>query len=101
MLEEWPSAKLGSEFIDPLVEALPGLAEHGCSYKEAGGFLRRLREDEGTWMGHIMEHCALEIQNVGGSEVSFGRTRSTGEPAQYNMVYAYRQHVEPHSRLRP
>ncbi len=91
VLEQWPSVKLGAEFIDTLVEALPGLKEHGCSYREPGGFLRRLREDEGTWMGHIMEHCALEIQCVAGSDVSFGRTRSTGEPGQYNMVYAYRQ----------
>jgi cyanophycin synthetase len=91
VLEQWPSAKLGADFIDPLVEALPGLQEHGCSYRETGGFLRRLREDEGTWMGHIMEHCALEIQCVAGSDVTFGRTRSTGEPRQYNMVYAYRQ----------
>jgi cyanophycin synthetase len=91
VLEEWPSARLGAPFIDGLVEALPGLAEHGCSYSESGGFLRRLREDEGTWMGHIMEHVALEIQCMAGSDVSFGRTRSTGEPGQYNMVYAYRQ----------
>ena len=69
VLEEWPSVKLGPKFIDGLVEALPGLGEHGCSYKETGGFLRRLREDEGTWMGHIMEHCALEIQCVAGSRV--------------------------------
>ncbi len=91
VLEEWPSVKLGAGFVDALVEALPGLEEHGCSYREPGGFLRRLREDEGTWMGHIMEHCALEIQCVAGSDVTFGRTRSTGEPGQYNMVYAYRQ----------
>ena len=91
ILEEWPSARLGDAFINPLIEALPGLAEHGCSYREAGGFVRRLREDEGTWMGHIMEHVALEIQCMAGSEVTFGRTRSNGEPGQYNMVYAYRQ----------
>jgi cyanophycin synthetase len=91
VLEEWPSARLGDAFINPLIEALPGLAEHGCSYREPGGFVRRLREDEGTWMGHIMEHVALEIQCMAGSEVTFGRTRSTGEPGQYNMVYAYRQ----------
>lgn len=91
ILEEWPSVSLGAEFIDGLVQALPGLSAHGCSYREPGGFLRRLREDEGTWLGHVMEHCALEIQCVAGSEVTFGRTRSTGEPGQYNMVYAYRQ----------
>ncbi len=91
VLEDWPSVKLGPTFIDALVEALPGFSDHGCSYNEPGGFLRRLSEDEGTWMGHIMEHCALEIQCVAGSKVTFGRTRSTGEPGQYNMVYAYRQ----------
>ncbi|WP_120634250.1 cyanophycin synthetase [Ruegeria sp. EL01] len=91
LLEDWPSAKIGGEFIDGLITALPGLSEHGCSYREPGGFIRRLREDEGTWLGHVMEHCALEIQGVAGTDVTFGRTRSTGEPGQYNMVYQYRQ----------
>ena len=91
VLEDWPSAKIGQSFVDALVEALPGLAEHGCSYREPGGFIRRLREDEGTWLGHVMEHCALEIQGVAGTDVTFGRTRSTGEPGHYNMVYAYKQ----------
>lgn len=91
ILEHWPSAKIGDEFINTLITALPGLQEHGCSYREPGGFIRRLREDEGTWLGHVMEHCALEIQGVAGTDVSFGRTRSTGAPGQYNMVYAYRQ----------
>ncbi|WP_027245710.1 cyanophycin synthetase [Leisingera daeponensis] len=91
VLEEWPSAKIGSGFIDALIEALPGLKEHGCSYREPGGFIRRLREDDGTWLGHVLEHCAIEVQNVAGSDVTFGRTRSTGEPGQYNMVYEYRQ----------
>ena len=91
VLEDWPSAKIGTEFVDALIEALPGLAEHGCSYREPGGFIRRLREDEGTWLGHVLEHCAIEVQNVAGTDVTFGRTRGTGEPGQYNMVYAYRQ----------
>ncbi len=91
VLEGWPSAKLGTGFIDALVQALPGLAEHGCSYREPGGFIRRLHEDEGTWLGHILEHCSLEIQGVAGTDVTFGRTRGTGEVGHYNMVYAYRQ----------
>ena len=91
VLLDWPSVKCGKEFTDGLQNALPSLAEHGCSYREPGGFLRRLTEDDGTWMGHIMEHVALEIQNIAGSGVSFGRTRSTGEPGMYNMVYAYKQ----------
>ena len=91
ILEQWPSAKIGEAFIEALVESLPGLDEHGCSYREKGGFLRRLQEDEGTWLGHVWEHCALEVQCMAGAEVSFGRTRSTGTSGQYNMVYAYKQ----------
>lgn len=91
VLEEWPTARLGEAYVDALVAALPGLAEHGCSYREPGGLIRRLREDEGTWLGHVWEHCALEIQGVAGSDVSFGRTRGTGVAGQYNLVYAYRQ----------
>jgi cyanophycin synthetase len=90
-LENWPSARIGEAWIESLIEALPGLREHGCSYREPGGFVRRLREGEGTWLGHVAEHVALEIQGVAGSDVSFGRTRSTGVPGQYNLVYEYRQ----------
>ena len=78
ILDEWPTGRLGSTFVEPLLEAMPGLHEHGCSYRTAGGFVRRLKEDEGTWLGHVMEHVAIELQNVAGSEVTFGRTRSTG-----------------------
>ncbi len=91
VLEDWPSARLGSGFIDGLVEALPGLAEHSCSYQEAGGFLRRLREDEGTWMAHIWEHAAIELQNMAGSDVSFGKTRGMGPSGHYNMIFEYKQ----------
>jgi len=91
VLVDWPSVKCGKGFTNGLQKAIPSLAEHGCSYREPGGFLRRLTEDEGTWMGHIMEHVALEIQNIAGSGVSFGRTRTTGETGMYNMVYAYKQ----------
>ena len=90
-LEDWPTGKLGEAFISPLLEDLPGLHEHGCSYREPGGFVRRLHDDEGTWLGHVMEHVAIELQNVAGSAVTFGRTRSIeGEPGQYNMVFQYK-----------
>jgi cyanophycin synthetase len=91
VLEQWPSVRLGESFIGALVEALPGLANHGCSYGEPGGFLRRLREDEGTWMAHIWEHAAIEMQNMAGSDVSFGKTRSAGPAGHYNMVFQYMQ----------
>lgn len=89
-LEEWPTGRLGEAFIEPLLENLPGLHEHGCSYREPGGFVRRLREEEGTWLGHVMEHIALELQNIAGSPVSFGRTRSIDDqPGHYTMVFQY------------
>jgi cyanophycin synthetase len=91
ILEDWPSARLGAGFIDGLVDALPGLAEHSCSYQETGGFLRRLREDEGTWMAHVWEHAAIELQNMAGSDVSFGKTRGMGPSGHYNMIFEYKQ----------
>ena len=94
-LEQWPSARLGPGFIDGLVAAVPGLAEHGCSYREPGGFLRRMREGEGTWLGHVLEHVAIELQNIAGEDVTFGKTRSVdGRPGVYTVVYEYAQREE-------
>ncbi|HRO88761.1 MAG TPA: cyanophycin synthetase, partial [Chiayiivirga sp.] len=94
-LEAWPSARLGEDFIGKLLGALPGLAEHGCSYREPGGFLRRLREGEGTWLGHVLEHVAIELQNIAGEDVTFGKTRSIdGRPGVYSVVYEYTQREE-------
>jgi len=87
-LEHHPSAEIEG-FVDRLVEAVPSLAEHGCSYRTEGGFIRRMREDRGTWMGHILEHVALELQSLAGSEVTFGKTRGSGEEGQYHVVYEY------------
>lgn len=94
VLEDWPTARLGNDFIDPLLLALPGLLQHGCSYGEPGGFVRRLREDEGTWLGHVLEHVAIELQNVAGEQVTFGKTRGTGRKGIYSVVYEYAQREE-------
>jgi cyanophycin synthetase len=93
-LEDWPTGRLGARFVDALVEALPGLTQHGCSYGEAGGFLRRMREDEGTWLGHVLEHVAIELQNIAGEAVSFGKTRGAGPQGVYTVVYEYEQRDE-------
>ena len=95
-LEQWPTARLGDGFVDALVAALPGLAEHGCSYREPGGFIRRMREGEGTWLGHVLEHVAIELQNVAGEDVTFGKTRSISDdrPGVYSVVYEYAQKEE-------
>ncbi|HIC51213.1 MAG TPA: cyanophycin synthetase, partial [Candidatus Marinimicrobia bacterium] len=91
ILEEWPTSRLGQAFTDKVIEYLPGLEEHGCSYREKGGFIRRMIEDEGTWLGHVMEHVAIELQNMAGSKVTFGKTRSLGEKGHYNVVFQYLQ----------
>ena len=93
-LEAWPTGRLGSGFVDALAAALPGLAEHGCSYREPGGFFRRMREGEGTWLGHVLEHVAIELQNMAGEEVTFGKTRSAGPAGVYTVVYEYAQRDE-------
>ena len=87
-LEAWPTDRLPG-FADRLVGLLPGLGSHGCSYKAEGGLLKRL--EEGTWLGHVVEHVALELQSVAGSEVSRGKTRSVkGRPGVYNVLFSYR-----------
>ena len=93
-LEDWPTGRLGPAFVDALAAALPGLAHHGCSYKVEGGFFRRMREDQGTWLGHVLEHVAIELQNIAGEEVTFGKTRSAGAPGVYTVVYEYVQRDE-------
>ena len=93
-LEKWPTGKLGPAFVDGLAAALPGLEQHGCSYRVPGGFLRRMREDDGTWLGHVLEHVAIELQNIAGEEVTFGKTRSADRPGIYTVVYEYAQRDE-------
>jgi cyanophycin synthetase len=93
-LEAWPTGKLGTAYVMELVKALPSLQEHGCSYREAGGLIRRMLEDEGTWLGHVFEHVAIELQNIAGEDVTFGKTRSTDRPGIYSVIYEYAQRDE-------
>jgi cyanophycin synthetase len=90
VLEAWPSARLPG-FADGLMAALPSLQEHGCSYGTPGGFERRLREGEGTWLGHVLEHVAIELQQLTGAKVTFGKTRSAGTDGVYHVVYEYEE----------
>ncbi len=87
-LEERPTDKIDG-FTDRLVELIPTLQEHQCSLGRRGGFIERMRD--GTWMGHVMEHVALELQSLAGSEVARGLTRSTERSGVYNVVYQYHQ----------
>lgn len=82
--------KLSNElpgFYEGLAKTLPSLVEHHCSPGHRGGFLERVQR--GTLMGHIVEHVALELQELCGMPVGFGRTRQTGDPGVYSVVYEY------------
>ncbi len=85
-LEEYPTNKIDG-FYDRLTTMFPTMHAHRCSVGEAGGFFSRVKE--GTWMGHVIEHIALEIQSLAGMEVGFGRTRGYGETGVYNVVFDY------------
>ena len=85
-LEERPTDKIEG-FKERLEELLPTLIEHRCSEGCHGGFFQRV--DRGTWMGHVIEHIALEIQTLAGMNVGFGRTRETKTPGVYNVVFNY------------
>jgi cyanophycin synthetase len=94
VLEDWPTGRLGDAYVDGLVAALPSLHEHGCSYREPGGLIRRMREGDGTWLGHVLEHVAIELQNIAGEDVTFGKTRSMANKGHYWVVYEYAQREE-------
>jgi cyanophycin synthetase len=85
-MEERPSNKIDG-FKERLEKMFPSMFAHRCSVGEPGGFFQRV--EEGTWMGHIIEHIALEIQTLAGMDVGFGRTRGYGEKGVYNVVFAY------------
>lgn len=86
--EQKPSDKL-PHLLGRVVELMPTLEKHGCSYGEEGGFLRRIKE--GTWAGHIIEHIALELQTLAGMDTGYGRTRETGEKGIYSVVFSYHE----------
>jgi cyanophycin synthetase len=86
-LEDLPTDRLPG-FADDLLTLLPGLGLHHCSSGEVGGFVDRLRE--GTWIGHVVEHVALELQTAAGSPAARGKTRSVRDrPGQYHVLFAY------------
>ena len=85
-LEHRPTNEIDG-FLGRLKAMFPTMYEHRCSVGEPGGFFQRV--EEGTWMGHVIEHIALEIQSLAGMDVGFGRTRGYGEEGVYNVVFDY------------
>ena len=86
VLEHFPTNTI-TGFVEALLEMLPAVAQHTCGTGRVGGFEDRLRT--GTWVGHVAEHIALQLQREAGTEVGRGKTRGTGEPGRYHVVYSY------------
>ena len=87
-LEERPT-NLIDGFSERIEKLIPTMFKHRCSRGNEGGFFERVKE--GTWMGHVIEHIALEIQTLAGMECGFGRTRGTGKEGVYNVVFSYKE----------
>src|SRR5436190_4793023 len=85
-MEERPTNKIEG-FRERLEAMFPTMIEHRCSVGTPGGFFERV--DEGTWMGHVIEHIALEMQTLAGMDTGFGRTRGTGTEGEYYVCISY------------
>ncbi|GHA18886.1 cyanophycin synthetase [Devosia pacifica] len=86
-LEERPSDKV-PEIAEQLETLIPSIYDHRCSVGEPGGFLQRVRN--GTYAGHMVEHLAIELQNLVGFSVGYGKTVDSYDRGIYNVVYRYR-----------
>lgn len=87
VLEQYPTNLLPG-FTDQLVELLPNIEAHTCSRGQRGGFVERLRE--GTWLGHVAEHIALQLQQEAGHDMRRGKTRAVrDEVGVYNVIYGF------------
>ncbi len=87
-MEQRPTDKIAG-FQERLTALMPTLFEHRCSEGVPGGFFMRV--EEGTWMGHVIEHIALELQTLAGMDTGFGRTRETKDPGVYHVVFSYHE----------
>lgn len=85
-LEQKPTNHIDG-FLERLQKMMPSLYEHRCSEDKPGGFFHRV--EEGTWMGHVIEHIALELQTLAGMDTGFGRTRGTGVEGEYYVCFSY------------
>jgi cyanophycin synthetase len=85
-LEQRPTNTIDG-FLERLQSLIPTMYTHRCSPGVPGGFFERVKE--GTWMGHVIEHIALEIQTLAGFDTGFGRTRETETPGTYNVVFSF------------
>src|SRR6476646_4780149 len=76
-------------FYQRLTSLIPSLETHLCRKGVPGGFLHRLKE--GTLIAHVVEHVALELQSLAGSDATYGRTVETEKKGIYHVVFSYEE----------
>ena len=81
---ETRSTNLVPGFYEDLTAALPSLREHHCSRGKADGFLERLCE--GTDLGHVLQHMALELQNMVGQKLSCAQPCLAADPGAVALI---------------
>lgn len=86
-------------FGEALEQLMPSLVLHRCSIGEEGGFFERIKQ--GTWLGHVIEHIARELQSLAGMECGYGRTRSTSTSSIYHVVFSYTSKKRGFMPLKP
>ncbi|MGZ3920796.1 MAG: cyanophycin synthetase family protein [Bacteroidia bacterium] len=86
-LEAFPTNKIEG-FSERIEQLIPSMYSHRCSEHREGGFFSRIKD--GTWLGHVVEHIALEIQTLAGMECGYGRTRSADKEGEYHVIFSYR-----------
>ncbi len=84
--EDWPTGRLGSAFIDALLDYLPGLREHGQSEGAPGSFAQAIGDKDGVPLSHVVAHVAVELQRLGAADVSFAGAWPAGRPGVYDVV---------------
>jgi cyanophycin synthetase len=87
-LEEKPTNTIPG-FLERMKALMPSLYTHRCSEGVPGGFFQRV--EEGTWIGHVIEHIALELQTLAGMDTGFGRTRESDKKGVYHVVFSYQE----------
>ncbi|MCZ6610756.1 MAG: cyanophycin synthetase, partial [Alphaproteobacteria bacterium] len=88
-LEDWPTGRLGTDFTEALLDRLPGLDGQGGSEGAPGDFARAMVEKDGVSLGQVLAHTAIELQRLGGADVSFAGAWPAGRPGVYDVVYGY------------
>lgn len=75
-------------FVDRLLKLIPSLYEHHCSPGHKGGFVERL--NRGTYFAHIIEHIALELSEMAGIGVDYGKSVHAGEDGIYQIAVRFK-----------